>query len=358
MAEHAAVASAISTIGRNRVGVGDSDVMSKTRSRSTDTTNRPMKLLHFNISGQRFILSDQLIRKFPDSKLNNMSMLEKHWVAELGVYYFDRDPVLFNTVLNVYRYGVLSIPPGYDRNLVKKEAEFWNVPCESLLTARDQAEAKLEAEFKWLENRIPPPPQNAKPWLKARYKAWCFITDPLGPYTPFRKLSIICCFMTVALTLIYMVLFGLSTSAYYREPIKDRLRDVSKPNGTDIDVLGATAAIGCTSVSKLDCYLRSRALPWINILSKVIMIIFIIETALRLLFCPGCAYFKSVVTWMDIFAGVCAIIVFALEDVLKEMDDRLDDENKKSLHFAVIMMQSSQVLRIFKIFQVGLPLIQ
>ena len=87
--------------------------------------------------------------------------------------------------------------------------------------------------------------------------------------------------------------------------------------------------------------------------TKVIMIMFIFETVLRLLFCPGCAYFKSIVTWMDILAGVCAIIVFVLEGVLNSHGDGLEMKDKKSLHIVIILMQSFQVLRIFKIFQVN-----
>lgn len=344
MAEHAAVASAIGAIGKNRVSP-ERNMM--TKSRALGIMGSPMKLVHFNISGQDFIISRQLIEKFPNSKLGCPVFLSENWVEDLKVFYFDRDPTLFNTILNLFRYDVLSIPPGYDRRLVREEAKYWNVPLDRLNTGKDREEARLEAEFQWLENRIPPPPPSAKTWVKRRYKAWCFVTDPLGPHTPFRKFSVACCFLTLIFVLLFLILFGMSTSVYYRQPIDGKL-DFTSENSTDMDMESATAAIGCLSIDKIDCYLKSSPELWIEYAKRIIMAMFVAETVVRLLLCPGLAYFKSLINWMDIIAGASAIVTFIL--VLTQPEEVT--ERSRSRQYTLLFMQSVQVLRVFKIFQV------
>ncbi|XP_067934325.1 potassium voltage-gated channel protein egl-36-like [Watersipora subatra] len=347
MAEHAAVASVITAIGKNRVGVTP-DVMGTNQ--VVEKTSSSLQLIHFNISGQKFIVSNQLIDKFPTSKFHFPSILAENWLEEEKIFYFDRDPALFNTVLNVFRYDVLSIPSGYDKGLIKKELDFWWVPSDNLNIGRSQEEKRLEAEFQWLENRIPPPPANSKRWIKLRYKAWCFLTDPLGPYTSWRKLSFACCILTVCLTLVYMILFGLGTSVHYREH-EGHDKNMNETTDTQNNLAATTEALGCTALSKIDCYLRTTPKDWIHIGKSVIMTMFVAETILRLLLCPGQAYFKSLITWMDIVAGICAIVVMVLIQVEDKIESHFGDDSKKSARYVQIMLDSAQVLRVFKIFQ-------
>lgn len=340
MAEHAAVASAVTNFRNNRISA-EENVMSKVR--MEQETCLPKNLMSFNISGQCFIISTNLIQKYPSSKFGTPTLLSKHWLEELKVYYFDRDPVLFNTVLNLFRYDVLNVPPGYSQSLVEQEARYWKIPLDNVTTRKDDEEARIEAEFVWLENRIPPPSTHANIWVKKRYAMWCFLTDPLGPNTPYRRLSLMCCFLTIFLALLYLVLQGMGTSVYYRKPIDSGIEHYG--NRTELSMEDMAVSIGCLpNMSKIDCYLNSVTDDWITYGKSTITLLFVLETVLRLLLCPGLAYFKSFLTWTDIVAGLSAMTSYILHET-EPLKDR-------EAQYTIILLQSVQVLRIFKIFQV------
>lgn len=344
MAEHAAVATVIQALGK--VKVSDYSLM-ETR-QTEDIDGSPLKLVHFNISGQPFTISDELTRQSPASKLANSDLLKRHWIESLNAYYFDRDPILFNAVLNVIRYNVLNVPVGYGDQLVVEELRYWNVSCDE---KRHDEDDEIENEFVWLENRFPPPPPTSHTFLQYRFLVWCFVTDPVGPYTRHRKLSTLYSFTSIILALIYLVFHGLSTSVYYRLPLDINLtQSIAGNSFTSLQV--QAAALGCTDVTKIDCFLRSQPLPWISNGMSVIGVFFISETALRLLLCPSWGYFKSVINWLDITASLCAVVLLVLKgDAVMLIAS--GSYPSRTHQYGLILMQAMQVLRVFKIFQVS-----
>lgn len=308
-------------------------------------------LVNFNISGKRFTISQQVLDKYPQSYLTARAGLEKHWLKSKSAYYFDRDPVLFNSVLNIFRHDCLTVPPGYSELLVREELEYWNLSASYSQSDDvdadndDSSSQSLERDFLWMEDRIPPPRNCDSTWVKKRYKIWCFLTDPLGPNTSWRKLSLSWAVLTILLTLLFMVMFGLSTSPSYREILH------SQPHiDNESLVVRTNQAPNCTL--KIDCFLGSRPLLWIDFTLVALMCFFVIETVGRIAFCPDHGiYFKSLINWVDMITTFCAVIGIFFH--LQELQPAASSHVSKSWAYANIALQGIQVLRIFKILQVN-----
>lgn len=342
MADHAAVANTINLLSRNKVR--DASVI--VEDQESTTTETPIRLLNFNISGQRFTVSQGLLNKHPNSKLAAFETLKDHWVKDCDAYYFDRDPVLFNAVLNVLRYGVVAVPREHSKDLMLKELNYWKVQCGALLTQNtDSEEENMEKEFLWLENKIPPPSENSNAFLQYRYLFWCFFTDPLGPHTKFRTLSIIYNIITICLMTTYMVLYAVTTSPYFRGSIYE---EDYNDTINDVDLKTRLANIGCTSLSRIQCIMNTSPNTWAYRGADGISYFFVAETILRLILCPGWAYFKSVINWIDIFATVCqCVFIWAVA-----FGNANPDNLSMDFEYFRVVLECTQTLRIFKIMQV------
>ena len=383
MAEHAAVLGVLAVNRSNKVEPADTAEV-------TSLYNTDMEyqggttLIKLNISGQSITVSQRLVDKYPSSKLAASKELEKHWSEELKAYYFDRDPILFNAVLNIFRYDALLIPPGYDKSLLMAEIAYWNIPYIDKNSKEVDEEERLEKEFLALENRFPPPKNTDSKIIKWRHQAWCFITDPFGPHTKYRKLSLAYSVFTISAVFFYLIIHGLSTSVYYREDngsrgarnvkgMNERIDgrpppNISRPTTTteaanEVASEGSTPPnpgdsmmelrdkiqqLGCSGEDKMDCFLKTMPLPWIDFTKIAFIFLFTLETLLRLVLCPGLAYFRSIVNWIDIIATACVVCTVGVGRHLQTTDHKT-----RSLGFTFELLQSLQVLRVFKIFQVS-----
>lgn len=361
MADHAAIMS-ILAVNRNNKDLQDIEVLS-VQQEDMELDNQGMaSLIKLNISGQAFTVSHNLVNKYRTSKLARSKELEGHWSKELQAYYFDRDPALFNAVLNILRYNALIVPPGYDMRLVMEEVAFWDVPYYERGVEETEDE-RLEKEFQALENRSPPPEETDSQIQKWRYSLWCFITDPFGPHTRFRKLSLAYSFVTISAVFFYLVVHGMSTSVYFRvqarppRPTADndqvRIPDISTTPSTRVtgggrqnDIGDRVLQLNCTGDDKMDCYLSTKAPVWIDYTKSAMIALFTLETLLRLALCPDLAYFKSIINWLDIIATGCAVAVIAVGRYLAE------GNKTREIGFTFELLQSLQVIRVFKVFQV------
>eukprot|EP01129_Flabellula_baltica_P010817 TRINITY_DN4620_c0_g1_i2.p1 TRINITY_DN4620_c0_g1~~TRINITY_DN4620_c0_g1_i2.p1 ORF type:complete len:327 (+),score=64.72 TRINITY_DN4620_c0_g1_i2:217-1197(+) len=86
--------------------------------------------IKFNVGGKIFITRLSTLQAYPDTLLGamfnqrNRDMLSPD---ENGYYFFDRDPNLFEIILNFYRNGMLSKPDWIPLQLVKNELEFFGI---------------------------------------------------------------------------------------------------------------------------------------------------------------------------------------------------------------------------------------
>ena len=295
-----------------------------------------LEFINFNISGTKFTVTQRLLTKYPLSRLCSSDDLEDHWLSEESAYYFDRDPSLFNAVLNVFRYNVISIPAGYSEIMFKNELKFWKISWDELEVGCNlDLDEEIEKEFKWMENRIPPPPPTTSRRVRQKYLVWCFLTDPMGPHTMYRKASLAYSVINIFLTVFFLTMFGLSTKPEFRVVFDN--------------VTNETVTATCGD-EKLYCYLESAPIFWLDNILYALLGYFLLETFLRIVVCPDYKiYLKSVLSWADIVAAACLIFEFSLYLL---PDDVWYSFNHKVLAIFSLAFYGCQVLRVFKMFQV------
>lgn len=100
----------------------------------------------FNVGGRLFETTHSTILKYPDS------VLAKH-IGPLGkpdaegVYFIDRNPNVFEAILDYYRSGLLACPPNVHPDVFTSELGFWGIdvpedPSEGCNRSDDEDETK------------------------------------------------------------------------------------------------------------------------------------------------------------------------------------------------------------------------
>jgi hypothetical protein len=90
-------------------------------------------LITLNIGGSVFKTRRTTLNTFPRSKLGSISPASENYISERNEYFFDRNPDLFNVVLDFYRcQGVLHVPSYICGVLLIREFEFWEIPIQNI----------------------------------------------------------------------------------------------------------------------------------------------------------------------------------------------------------------------------------
>ena len=79
----------------------------------------------FNIRGIRYELNTECLSKFKDSKFHHLP--PRHYDVWQNEYYFNRDPYLFNTVINFLVDGTVHITDNTMIESFENELEFWGL---------------------------------------------------------------------------------------------------------------------------------------------------------------------------------------------------------------------------------------
>ena len=65
---------------------------------------------------------------FPDTLLGSLSHSSEYYEEETKSYYFDRNPNLFNKILDLYRIGNIHISADICGATLREELDFWQIP--------------------------------------------------------------------------------------------------------------------------------------------------------------------------------------------------------------------------------------
>lgn len=104
------------------------------------------KRIVLNVGGKRFETLVETLRKFPHTMLGAMFNSGLAKPDESGEFFFDRDPKLFQVVLNFYRHGKIIIPANQSSEMVKEELDFFGISVSDRLDGLGE-ELKQEADF-------------------------------------------------------------------------------------------------------------------------------------------------------------------------------------------------------------------
>jgi hypothetical protein len=90
------------------------------------------KRIRINVGGVRFETYRPTLMLIRESRLANLSPTNSDYDPIRDEYFFDRDPISFQAILNYYRTGRLHAPGSVCGNLFFQELEFWNISEQSI----------------------------------------------------------------------------------------------------------------------------------------------------------------------------------------------------------------------------------
>jgi len=119
-----------------------------------DSTKGKNGRVVLNVGGKKFETLIDTLQKFPETMLGAMFStrcgISLAVPDENGEYFFDRDPKLFDIVLNFYRHGKIIIPSNRSYDMVKEELDFFGISIEDHCEGIDPTigmELKREADI-------------------------------------------------------------------------------------------------------------------------------------------------------------------------------------------------------------------
>jgi hypothetical protein len=141
-------------------------------------------ILVVNVGGTRFEVNRKSLAKYPGTKLFEIAGDSRS--TDCKEVYLDRNPVVFDTILNYYRTGELHIPNYLCGPFVRGELKYYNIPdhfiepcCWVGYSAHMDTEtalAKFDGTKSESEKVDPDALQGG--WEQLKSKAWIFMEDP------------------------------------------------------------------------------------------------------------------------------------------------------------------------------------
>ena len=146
-----------------------------------------------NVGGKIFVTRRATLRNVPGTKLADLSPSDTdHYDRDQDEYFFDRNPAVFNFILDYYRYGEMHIPRNICTRAIKDELSFWGLKdgcisecCRKFYfdTLDEFATYEMvKAEFYSLPTYVSLSPSTMKVQQKSTWsnfceKAWVFIDN-------------------------------------------------------------------------------------------------------------------------------------------------------------------------------------
>jgi len=103
-----------------------SGTMGITRSPSKRSSARVV----LNVGGKKFETLVETLKKYPNTMLGAMFLSNMAMPDDRGEYFFDRDPKIFEVILNFYRHGKIIMPQNLSPEMVKEELDFFGINVE------------------------------------------------------------------------------------------------------------------------------------------------------------------------------------------------------------------------------------
>ncbi|CAC5365423.1 KCNC1 [Mytilus coruscus] len=85
-----------------------------------------------NVGGQTFVTKTSTLQRYPNTKLANISETCEHFDKTTEVYYFDRNPLIFQSVLDYYRTGKLHFLSNICVEQIRDQLQFWEISTTDL----------------------------------------------------------------------------------------------------------------------------------------------------------------------------------------------------------------------------------
>lgn len=86
-----------------------------------------MDTVTLNLRGKRFEVTPDLLRAIPYTTLARLDKSSEYYNADKDEYFFNRDPEVFNVILNYLVLKELHIPRHICGGIIRQEFKFWRI---------------------------------------------------------------------------------------------------------------------------------------------------------------------------------------------------------------------------------------
>lgn len=95
-------------------------------------SNTGGKLIKLNVGGQLFRTYENTLSNVPKTRLADLDETSPFYDEKTESYFFDRNPIIFQSILDLYRDGQMHIPHDVCARQVGKDLIFWQLSMSNL----------------------------------------------------------------------------------------------------------------------------------------------------------------------------------------------------------------------------------
>ncbi|XP_074654769.1 potassium voltage-gated channel protein egl-36-like [Tubulanus polymorphus] len=286
-------------------------------------------LVKINVGGRVFETKISTLKRIPNTRLATLPTDEEHFIVDRQEYYFDRNPTVFESVLEFYRTGELHTPVSLCGPQVKRELKYWGIDqrdVERCCWANYYGSAGtrddlINFEKSLLKYKAPLAGKGCTAWKE---QVWMFLDNPSSSIgaTMFAVLSQ----LIIIISVISLIL----------ESIHDVQVPMSRYDNETLRMLPGIRQAGDTTVPPIELLY----VDWFC------YIFFIVEYIVRFIFCPER---KMFVTNMYFIIDLQAIIWPIIYYVTRQADEEF--AAKPEFMITLRALESLRVIRLLHIMR-------
>ncbi|WAQ97867.1 KCNAG-like protein [Mya arenaria] len=303
-------------------------------------------IIKLNIGGVYFLTRHATLKNAPDTRLARLTTSSKEYISDQNVYFFDRNPELFNYILDYYRTGELHLPKHVCGATIRNELEFWQLgsgniaDCcvASMFKFEDELEVSnnLKHQFETKNLEYSSEQLKSSKWNCVKSKLWSLLERPQS-----CKLARIYSVFYMSFVLVTCVTFILSTHAKFRCEIEENGLDSFLGNRRLYDVL-----LQEHKNPKVALLAGTELIPSLQMLNDVCTGFFFGELVLRILTCPRRKeFFKFWLNIVDIIIVISLVVTFIFRQYIEVI------VQKPSLVWLFLCLRGLIFLRLLRLFR-------
>ncbi|XP_060070100.1 potassium voltage-gated channel protein egl-36-like [Ylistrum balloti] len=242
------------------------------------TANNLKVKVKLNIRGVRFETRSSTLGFYPNSLLACLDHSSDYWDEENGEYFFERDPDIFNSILNLYTIHELHVPKNICGAVFRKEMEFWKIPVSCISECCWKAYYEIDDTTDVMENLRKANNVNGLRGKEddndginrdsIRYKIWIALDNPKS-----SKAALIWNSVYILVVSISTLVFFMASMAEYRS---DLYLSILRPEHVNYSIPS----------EKLRIYYMKDMDPSLFVVEFMCMLIFTAELVLSFVLCP------------------------------------------------------------------------
>ena len=109
-----------------------------------------MERYKLNVGGSIFEIPKECLMRYPDTLLGTLSKDSAAYDPITESFFFNRNPEIFNNVLDLYRTDSLHLPSGTCSGVIRRELAFWKIPLDKLCQCCQQSYFRYERELAFI----------------------------------------------------------------------------------------------------------------------------------------------------------------------------------------------------------------